>query len=105
MYFEQFYLTCLAHASYMIGSGGEAAVVDPQRDVDLYLEKLTAILQSNHVKSITVAKMEVPCCSGLLRLAEAAVEASGKDVPVSSITIGLSGELLEDETTACCSGH
>jgi hydroxyacylglutathione hydrolase len=38
MYFEQFYLTCLAHASYMIGSEGEAAVVDPQRDVDLYLE-------------------------------------------------------------------
>jgi glyoxylase-like metal-dependent hydrolase (beta-lactamase superfamily II)/rhodanese-related sulfurtransferase len=38
MYFEQFYLTCLAHASYMIGSEGEAAVIDPQRDVDLYLE-------------------------------------------------------------------
>jgi len=38
MYFEQFYLGCLAHASYMIGSGGEAAVVDPQRDVDIYLK-------------------------------------------------------------------
>ena len=38
MYFEQFYLTCLAHASYMVGSEGEAAVVDPQRDVDIYLK-------------------------------------------------------------------
>jgi hydroxyacylglutathione hydrolase len=38
MYFEQFYLGCLAHASYMIGSDGEAAVVDPQRDVDIYLK-------------------------------------------------------------------
>jgi hydroxyacylglutathione hydrolase len=38
MYFEQFYLGCLAHASYMIGSGGEAAVVDPQRDVEIYLK-------------------------------------------------------------------
>lgn len=38
MYFEQFYLACLAHASYMVGSGGEAAVVDPQRDVDIYLQ-------------------------------------------------------------------
>ena len=38
MYFKQFYLGCLAHASYMIGSGKEAAVVDPQRDVDQYLE-------------------------------------------------------------------
>ena len=38
MYFEQFYLGCLAHASYMFGSDGQAAVVDPQRDVDIYLE-------------------------------------------------------------------
>jgi hydroxyacylglutathione hydrolase len=38
MYFEQFYLGCLAHASYMLGSQGEAVVVDPQRDVDLYVK-------------------------------------------------------------------
>jgi len=39
MYFQQFYLGCLAHASYMIGSKGTAAVVDPQRDVEIYLEE------------------------------------------------------------------
>ncbi len=38
MYFEQFYLGCLAHASYMLASEGEAVVVDPQRDVDIYLK-------------------------------------------------------------------
>jgi glyoxylase-like metal-dependent hydrolase (beta-lactamase superfamily II)/rhodanese-related sulfurtransferase len=38
MYFEQFYLGCLAHASYMLASRGEAIVVDPQRDVDIYLK-------------------------------------------------------------------
>jgi hydroxyacylglutathione hydrolase len=38
MYFEQFYLGCLAHASYMLGSADEAVVVDPQRDVDIYLK-------------------------------------------------------------------
>ncbi len=38
MYFEQFYLGCLAHASYMLGSGGEAAVIDPRRDVEIYLK-------------------------------------------------------------------
>jgi len=38
MYFEQFYLGCLAHASYLLGSEGEAAVVDPQRDVEIYLK-------------------------------------------------------------------
>ncbi|HLJ46243.1 MAG TPA: rhodanese-like domain-containing protein [Bryobacteraceae bacterium] len=39
MYFEQFYLGCLAHASYMIGSEGLAAVVDPQRDIGIYVEE------------------------------------------------------------------
>jgi glyoxylase-like metal-dependent hydrolase (beta-lactamase superfamily II) len=38
MYFQQFYLSCLAHASYMIGWEGIAAVVDPQHDVEIYLE-------------------------------------------------------------------
>jgi len=46
MYFEQFYLGCLAHASYMLASDGEGVVVDPQRDVDLYLEAA----QNNGVK-------------------------------------------------------
>ncbi len=45
MYFEQFYLGCLAHASYMLASDGEAVVVDPQRDVEIYLEAA----QANHV--------------------------------------------------------
>jgi glyoxylase-like metal-dependent hydrolase (beta-lactamase superfamily II) len=42
MFFKQFYLACLAHASYLIGSDGEAAVVDPQRDVDEYLAEAAA---------------------------------------------------------------
>ena len=42
MYFKQFYLGCLAHASYLIGSEGEAAVVDPQRDVEQYLAEAAA---------------------------------------------------------------
>src|SRR6266581_5886728 len=42
MYFKQFYLGCLAHASYLIGSEGEAAVVDPQRDVDQYIQEAEA---------------------------------------------------------------
>ena len=42
MYFKQFYVGCLAHASYLIGDGGEAVVVDPSRDVDMYLEEAKA---------------------------------------------------------------
>src|SRR5262245_37611426 len=42
MFFKQFYLGCLAHASYLIGSNGVAAVVDPQRDIDQYLQEAEA---------------------------------------------------------------
>jgi glyoxylase-like metal-dependent hydrolase (beta-lactamase superfamily II)/rhodanese-related sulfurtransferase len=42
MFFKQFYLGCLAHASYLVGSDGEAAVVDPQRDVDQYIDEAEA---------------------------------------------------------------
>lgn len=50
MFFKQFYLGCLAHASYLIGSDGQAAVVDPQRDIDAYLTEATqAGLQIRYV--------------------------------------------------------
>src|SRR4030095_1164231 len=42
MHFQQFYLSCLAHASYFIGSEGEAVVVDPRRDIDIYIDEANA---------------------------------------------------------------
>ena len=50
MFFKQFYLACLAHASYLIGSDGEAVVVDPQRDVDEYLAEASAAGTANQVR-------------------------------------------------------
>ena len=67
MYFEQFYLTCLAHASYMIGSDGEAAVVDPQRDVDLYLE--VARQQNLKIRHIFETHLHADFVSGHKELA------------------------------------
>ena len=57
-----------------------------------YLEKLTAILRANPIRSVTVAQMEVPCCSGLLRLAEAALAACGKSIPLHDHIISLRGQ-------------
>ncbi|MFZ0477662.1 MAG: MBL fold metallo-hydrolase [Terriglobales bacterium] len=67
MYFEQFYLSCLAHASYMIGSGGEAAVVDPQRDVDIYLK--TAEEQGLKIRYIFETHLHADFVSGHKELA------------------------------------
>src|SRR6202165_5730965 len=67
MYFEQFYLTCLAHASYMIGSEGEAAVVDPQRDVDIYLK--AADEQNVRIRHIFETHLHADFVSGHKELA------------------------------------
>jgi len=62
-------------------------------DGQAYLEKLTAMLKANDIKSLTVLHMEVPCCSGLVAIARQAVAASGKDVPVETVRIGVRGDL------------
>ena len=58
-----------------------------------YVEKLTAILQQNEIKSLTVARMEVPCCSGMTQIAQMAVQSSGKAVEIKEVIIGLQGDI------------
>ena len=67
MYFEQFYLGCLAHASYMLGSEGEAAVVDPQRDVEIYLT--AAAERGLKIKHIFETHLHADFVSGHVELA------------------------------------
>lgn len=67
MYFKQFYLACLAHASYFIASGGEAVVVDPQRDVDEYIEEANAT--NNKIKYIIETHLHADFVSGHRELA------------------------------------
>jgi glyoxylase-like metal-dependent hydrolase (beta-lactamase superfamily II)/rhodanese-related sulfurtransferase len=62
MFFKQFYLGCLAHASYLIGSDGEAAVVDPQRDVDEYLAEASA--QGLQIKYVIETHLHADFVSG-----------------------------------------
>ncbi|OGV49213.1 MAG: hypothetical protein A2017_06005 [Lentisphaerae bacterium GWF2_44_16] len=63
-------------------------------DTAPYLGKLTAILKENNIKSVTVAHMEVPCCSGIVRLAENALENCGRKIPFHTIKIGINGKVL-----------
>lgn len=67
-----------------------------------YVEKLADILASNEIVSLTVIHMEVPCCGGLSRIARAALNRCGKDVPLKDVTIGIRGGVVQeiDETAA-----
>lgn len=67
MYFQQFYLGCLAHASYLLGSDGVAVVVDPQRDVEIYLED--AQKQGLRIEHIVETHLHADFVSGHRELA------------------------------------
>ncbi|MEP7271275.1 MAG: rhodanese-like domain-containing protein [Acidobacteriota bacterium] len=68
MYFKQFYLGCLAHASYLIGSDGEAAIVDPQRDVDQYITE--AGREGLRIKYVIETHLHADFVSGHRELAQ-----------------------------------
>lgn len=68
----------------------------PKLDEGDYSEKFTAILKNNSIKSITVTRMEVPCCVGIENAVKAALQNSGKMIPWHVVTIGTDGRILED---------
>jgi len=65
----------------------------PKLDMIDYSEKLTAIISSNDIRSLTVTRMEVPCCGGIEYAVKQALSNSGKDIPLEIVTIGLDGTL------------
>ena len=60
-----------------------------------YSEKLTAILKNNDIKSVTVTRMEVPCCGGIEMAVKKALLNSGKLIPWSVVTIGTDGSIKD----------
>lgn len=62
-------------------------------DGQAYLQKLTEMLQHGTIRKLSVAVMEVPCCSGLVAISRQAIAASGKDIPFEIITVGIKGDI------------
>lgn len=67
----------------------------PKLDEGDYTDKLTAILKLNNIRSVTVARMEVPCCGGLANAAVNALRNCGKMIPWNIVTISSNGEIVE----------
>jgi glyoxylase-like metal-dependent hydrolase (beta-lactamase superfamily II)/rhodanese-related sulfurtransferase len=99
MYFEQFYLGCLAHASYLLGSEGEAAVVDPQRDVDLYVE--AAEKQGLKIKYIFETHLHADFVSGHRELAAR----TGAEIVLSRVAGATFPHLAVDDGAALRVGN
>ena len=68
----------------------------PKLDSVDYTEKLTAIIRENDIRSVTVIRMEVPCCGGLEYAVKEALKASGKFIPWHVVTISTDGRILSE---------
>ncbi len=76
--------------------GKKLVIACPKLDeTDGYVEKLAELIRQNNLKSLTVAIMSVPCCGGLFRLVQRAVELSGSDVPLRRVVVGIEGQVVQ----------
>ncbi|TVR43549.1 MAG: 4Fe-4S ferredoxin [Bacteroidia bacterium] len=84
------------HNDYL--KGKTLAIACPKLDSnrEVYLEKLVSLVRDAKINTLTVMKMEVPCCIGIEQMAVAAVERAGRKVPVKSITLGIRGDVIDD---------
>jgi NAD-dependent dihydropyrimidine dehydrogenase PreA subunit len=85
------------HSKYL--KGRSLAIACPKLDhgTDVYVEKLTAMIDNAKVNTITVMMMEVPCCGGLLQMVKNALSNASRKVPLKKMIISLSGEVLNEE--------
>ena len=61
-------------------------------EVEFYQEKLTALFKQHEFESVDIAIMEVPCCSGLVKIVQTAISKAGKQIPVSITVLGIRGD-------------
>jgi hypothetical protein len=79
-------------------SGKTLAIACPKLDqgLEVYREKITALVDDAEINTLTVMTMEVPCCTGLLELAKAAVGLAKRNIPVKSLVVSLQGQILTE---------
>lgn len=80
------------HNDYMRGK--ITLIGCPKLDAVDYSEKLTEIIKSNNIQSVTVLRMQVPCCGGIEMAAKRAVESSGKKIPVQVVVVSIDGKIV-----------
>lgn len=85
------------HREYL--KGKSIAIACPKLDEgqDVYLEKIKAWFEEAKINTLTVLIMQVPCCMGLLNLAQQAIQESSRKVPVKFVVVSVEGEILQEE--------
>ena len=84
------------HSKFM--QGRITMIGCPKLDAVDYSEKLTEIFANNDIRSITLTRMTVPCCGGLVHAVKTAIEQSGKNIPLRVVTVSPDGQLMEERS-------
>ncbi|MBE0647057.1 MAG: 4Fe-4S binding protein [Bacteroidales bacterium] len=79
--------------------GKSLAIACPKLDTnkESYIQKLASMIADSRINSLSVIMMEVPCCGGLLAMAETARQKAGRNVPIKRIIVGIKGDVLEED--------
>jgi ferredoxin len=85
------------HNKYLKGKSLAIACPKLDQGTDIYIEKLTAMIDIAKVNTITVMMMEVPCCGGLMQMVKTALGNAARKVPVKKMIVGINGELLKED--------
>ena len=85
------------HKDYLKGKSIAIACPKLDSNLDMYIDKLVALIDGANINSLTVMTMDVPCCSGLLGLAKNASERSSRKIPINSIVVSVKGKILKEE--------
>lgn len=85
------------HSRFLKGKKLVIACPKLDSNKEVYVEKLRVMIDESRVNTLNVVIMEVPCCSGLLKLAELAVESSSRKVPIKCTVVGIRGDVIEEE--------
>lgn len=84
------------HSDYLKGKALVIACPKLDAEQDIYVEKIKGLIEDAKINTLTVMIMQVPCCSGLLKLAEQAAQTANRKAPIKYMVVGVQGEILQE---------
>lgn len=85
------------HDRFLKGKALAVACPKLDSDLDVYVAKISAMIDQSQINTLTVLMMQVPCCAGLLQLAQKAAGTAERRIPIKQIVVGVQGEVLKEE--------
>ena len=85
------------HSKYLKGKSLAIACPKLDSNMEVYINKITSMIDNSNINTLTVMIMEVPCCGGLLKIAQKAMQQAVRKIPLKLMVIGVRGDLLNEQ--------